>query len=100
MIGQPKSEASITGIIIEKASIIGTIRSSSILADIEPGKIEIIHTNLPDFDGPFYIEPASTVQTLSTTNKTVRHNIVVDAIRYVQYPNSAGGFTAYIGKER
>lgn len=98
MIGEPKSVGSVTGLVTPKATIIGKVKSRTILSKVDAGKIEIIHTNLPDYDGSYYIEPSTRVQTLLTTNKTMRHNLVVDQIRYTERPNAFGGLTVYIGE--
>ena len=99
MIGELKNTATIVGEVSDRASITGRIKSSTVIADAETGGIKIIHTDLPDYDGPYYIEPKSRVQTLLTTNKTMRHNLVVDVIRARERPNAFGGLTFYIGEE-
>lgn len=97
MIGDPKSRASITGRVSSKASITATIDSSTVLGDINAGRLNIVHTPLPDYEGPYYVEPRIGAQTLLTTNKTLRHNLVVDSMRYTARQNEYGGLTIYIG---
>lgn len=98
MIGELKNTATIVGEVSEEASITGIVKSSSVLADVETGGINIIHTDLPDYEGRYYVEPKARVQTLLTTNKTMRHNLVVDSIQIRERPNIYGGLTVYIGE--
>lgn len=97
MIGDPKSKATIVGVIETKGSITGYIKSNTILSSIEAGKINIIHSDLPDYEGVYEAIPSGEEQSFSMINKTTRENFIVRAIPYAEVPNSAGGLTAIIG---
>ena len=97
MIGDPKSKAIIVGVLKTVGSISGSIKSSTILTSVEAGKIDIIHSDLPDYVGLYEAIPSGDEQIFSMVNKTTRENFIVRAIPYEEVPNSAGGITAIIG---
>ena len=97
MIGNVKSEAEIVGIVTTSAAIAGDIRSSSVLANVDAGKINIIHTDLPDYEGQYVIYPGMLDTVLATTNKTMREDLTFKALAYEERENSYGGYTVIIG---
>ena len=97
MIGDVKSEASIIGIVTTSAAITGDVSSETVLAGVEAGRIDIIHTDLPDYEGEYEIYPTVEDQVLDTTLRTMRNDLTVKAISYVEEANPAGGYTAIIG---
>lgn len=97
MIGDVKSEASVVGIITTAASVSGDVTSKTILADVDVGRINIIHTDLPDYDGEYEIFPTIEDQVLDTTLKTMRQDLTVKAVAYEEELNPAGGYTVIIG---
>ena len=97
MIGDPKSKASIIGILKTSNTIIGSVSSETILTNVGLGKIQIVHSDLPDYEGLYEAIPSGEDQTFSMINKTTRENFIVKSIPYEEVPNSAGGITAIIG---
>lgn len=54
---------------------------------------------LPYYDGPYQVTPRKVEQVLDTKNKSMRDDIVVDPITYLEVSNPQGGKTATIGYE-
>ena len=52
---------------------------------------------LPYYTGSYSASPRTVAQSLSTANKSMSQNVVVDAINYDETLNEAGGYTATIG---
>ena len=53
----------------------------------------------PYYDGSYVVDPRKVAQTLSTANKSMRDDVVVNEIFYSEVGNVSGGNTAYIGME-
>lgn len=93
---------------IKAASIIGEVSPSvamegfvsvapvSLSADVDLGRLEVIHSSLPDYEGEYEVAPDVSARTLSTANKSLRDDIVIDAIPYEEVINSSGGITVLI----
>lgn len=90
--------ASVTGSINPSATIEGFVSTSpiSLFADVDLGRLEVIHTSLPDYEGEYEIAPGVSAKTLDTANKSLREDIVIDAIPYEEEINSSGGITVLI----
>lgn len=54
---------------------------------------------LPYYDGSYVVDPRKVAQTLSTANKSMSDDVVVNEIFYSEVGNVSGGNTAYIGME-
>ena len=54
---------------------------------------------LPYFNGPYEIDPRKVEQTLETTEKSMREDVVINPIYYAETSNLGGGYTAIIGME-
>ena len=50
-----------------------------------------------EYTGPYTVKPDFSVQTLPTTDKTLRDDVTVEAIEVSRVSNQAGGTTVYIG---
>ena len=90
--------ASIVGNINLNATIEGFVSISpvSLFADVDLGKLEVIHSSLPDYEGEYTIVPDVSGKTLNTANKSLREDIIIDAIPYEEKINSSGGITVLI----
>ena len=56
-------------------------------------------TRFPYYDGSYVVDPTFYEQTLPTTEKSMAADVVVNPISITYIENSAGGYTAVIGKE-
>lgn len=54
---------------------------------------------LPYYDGAYEVTPRKVEQVLETKNKSMREDLVVDPITYLEVSNPQGGKTATIGYE-
>lgn len=54
---------------------------------------------LPNYLGPYTVDPRKVDQTLETKNKSMTDDVTVNAIYYSEVTNLGGGYTAYIGME-
>jgi hypothetical protein len=54
---------------------------------------------LPYYEGDYYVVPRKQEQVLETRNKSMREDVVIDAINYSEVSNPQGGKTATIGYE-
>ena len=54
---------------------------------------------LPNYMGPYVVDPRKVDQTLETKNKSMTDDVTVNAIYYAETSNLGGGYTAYIGME-
>lgn len=90
--------ASIAGRVSANATVEGFVSASpaSLSADVDLGKLEVVHSTLPDYDGEYKITPDISARTLDTANKTLREDIVLGAIPYEEVINSSGGITVLI----
>lgn len=90
--------ASIVGNIKTNASVQGYVSASplSISADVSLGRVTIIHSDMPDYEGEYEATPQMGEQTLNTKNKTMRDDFVVKPIPYYDVANEYGR-TIYIG---
>lgn len=90
---------SIIGDINARASVFGTVSVSplSISADVSLGSIEVIHSDMPDYEGEYAITPGVGEQTLNTANRTLRDDMVINPIPYTATTNLSGGYTVIIG---
>lgn len=65
----------------------------------ESGNIELKPPSMnsyPLYDGETFVIPAVEAQELETENKTVKENIKVDKIPFLEVSNNAGGYTVVI----
>lgn len=51
------------------------------------------------YEGPYVVAPRKVSQTLNTSDKFMVNDLEVEAIRYSEVSNPAGGLTANIGYE-
>ena len=56
-------------------------------------------TRLPYYDGSYIVDPTYHEQKLPTTEKSMAADVIVNPISITYIENSAGGYTAVIGKE-
>ena len=54
---------------------------------------------LPWYDGDYTVTPRKVAQTLETDHKSMRDDVVVDAIFRSDVENPSGGYTVTIGNE-
>lgn len=68
---------------------------------IELGFKEIIRGGdmLPWYDGAYSVTPRKVEQTLETDHKSMRDDVVVEAIYRADVENPSGGYTVTIGNE-
>ena len=97
MIGDPKSKATLVGIIRTKETITGSVASKLLLSSVKAGRIDIVRQDLPDYDGPYEATPSGENQVFQMTDRTTRENFTVKPIPYEEISNAAGGLTAVIG---
>ena len=90
IIGDVKSNASIQGFV--------SISPISLSADVSLGKLKIIHSDLPDYEGSYEVTPSVDEQTLSTKNTTMRDDVEIHKIPYYDVANQYGR-TIYIGSD-
>ena len=86
------------GDIKSKAIIQGYVSASplSVSADVSLGRVTIIHTDLPDYEGEYEVTPAIEAQTLNTKNMVMREDVEIHKIPYFDVANEYGR-TIYIG---
>lgn len=51
------------------------------------------------FEGPYYVTPMVSEQSLETKDKLMKENVEVAAIPFFQVSNPSGGSTIFIGDE-
>lgn len=70
------------------------------LVAVEPlqGQISVAVSKDP-YDGPYVVEPRKVEQVLETNDKTMKDDVTVRAISYIEVGNLSGGKTATIGFE-
>lgn len=92
--------ASITGDVKTNASVQGHVSVSplSISADVSLGRVTIIHSDMPDYEGEYEVTPATEAQTLNTKNRTMRDDLNINKIPYYDVANPYGR-TIYIGSD-
>ena len=56
-------------------------------------------TALPVYDGDYVVVPRKVEQVLETKNKSMRENVTINPINYLEVSNPQGGKTATIGYE-
>lgn len=56
----------------------------------------IIKTDLPDYDGAYEVVPDADGQELGTANRTLRQDVTIHPIPYLETTNEAGGYTVSI----
>lgn len=54
---------------------------------------------LPYYSGDYEVDPRKVDQVLETKNKSMRDDVVVNSINYLEVSNPQGGMTATIGFE-
>ena len=68
--------------------------------DTMPSHEEIeVEQDGPAYDGEYIVTPKTTEQTLSTANKVLREDVLINKIPYFEVGNNSGGDTVYIGSE-
>jgi len=92
-----RSKTSINATVSSKSKLMGSIRSSTILGNINIGTIEIVRRDLPDYDGSYEVTPTVGEQTFLTKDRSMHENFVVHKIPYFETSNPSGGYTAIIG---
>lgn len=97
MIGDVVSKATITATVESKASITASVESNGIMTDVVIPRVHMIRSDLPNFEGEYWIYPNSQEQILPTENTSMRENFVVHAIPYREEVNQSGGLTVIIG---
>lgn len=92
--------ASIIGDAKTNASVQGYVFASplSISADVSLGRVTIIHSDLPDYEGEYEVTPAIEAQTLNTKNTAMRDDLNINKIPYYDVANEYGR-TIYIGSD-
>jgi hypothetical protein len=92
--------ASIIGDVKTNASVQGYVSASplSISADVSLGRVAIIHSDLPDYEGEYEVTPAIEAQILNTKNRTMRDDLDIKKIPYYDVANPYGR-TIYIGSD-
>lgn len=92
--------ASIIGDVNAKASVQGYVSMSplSIYADVSLGRVKIIHSDMPDYEGEYEVTPSVEAQTLNTKNTTMRDDVEIHKIPYYDVANEYGR-TIYIGSD-
>lgn len=91
-----KAKQSLTGEIQTHQNLSGTLRTEQKLY----GSVHIKDTIKQEIDyylGEYTIKPSTETQTLDTADKTMRENLVIQAIPYAEVTNSANGITVTIG---
>jgi len=91
---------SIVGDVSSKASVQGYVSISplSLSADVSLGRVTIIHSDMPDYDGEYEVTPSIEAQTLNTKNTTMRDDVEIHKIPYYDVVNQYGR-TIYIGSD-
>lgn len=82
----------INGQINGKINIVGALRTGDL--SISPNLNN--PTPLSNYNGPYSIIPRTEDQSLQTTNKALRENVLIESIPYYQTSNEYGD-TVYIG---
>ena len=82
---------------IRSASIIGVVNGSSKIGAAVIGGIIIERPTLPYYEGDYDIIPAVDEQVLSTKEKTMRDDLVIQEIPVYKTTNTSGGYTVIIG---
>lgn len=92
--------ASIIGDVKTNASVQGYVSASplSISADVSLGRVTIIHSDMPDYEGEYEVTPSVEAQTLNTRNTTMREDVEIHKIPYFDVANEYGR-TIYIGSD-
>lgn len=91
---------SIVADINSKASVQGYVSISpiSLSADVSLGRVTIIHSDMPDYEGEYEVTPSVEAQTLNTRNTTMRDDVEIHKIPYYDVANEYGR-TIYIGSD-
>ncbi len=101
MIGSSEIHAAtIIADIKTNATVQGFVSTSplSLFADVSLGRIEIVHSDMPDYEGEYEVTPSIEAQTLNTKNKTMRDDLEINKIPYYDVANQYGR-TIYIGSD-
>lgn len=105
LLGTINNNNAIDGIIENTISIKGTLDSNSELSGVIENNNSISGTltiggggSYTDYDGSYDIIPKTTSQTLNTTNKIMRDDVLIEEIPYFETSNEYGN-TIYIGSE-
>lgn len=92
--------ASIIGDVNSNVSVQGHVSVSpiSLSAGVSLGKVIVIHSDAPDYEGEYEVTPSIEAQTLNTKNTTMREDVEIHKIPYFDVANEYGR-TIYIGSD-
>lgn len=100
IVGDIMVNANVTGEISSHSAIQGVISrdKQSLYADVLLGSIDVIHSDMPDYEGNYSVTPTPQSQQLNTENKTLREDMIINPIPYYDIANQYGR-TIYIGSD-
>jgi hypothetical protein len=96
VLGYINDSVRLTGSVDGSTQLIGAVHASAqLIGEIQAGSVVVQE---PDYyDGAYDIRPSIDSQTVATKDKTMREDLLIEAIPYAEVTNNANGVTVTIG---